>query len=496
MSIHRVIAQIMAEHNVDEDVARKILEEALKKKESQERMTRVLSERRSQSYHSWLQEVIPDHNWTYPYVHYISGVVDMIFKQQLTQVMIFLQPRIGKSTMITKSLPACWLERYPNTEVILGAYNRELAQDFSRFAMNLYRNRPHNRLVKDSVDNWITDMGGGCKTAGVGSGVTGRGGDLIIVDDPIKGFEEAYSITYRERVWNWWNTDLRTRRNKLDKTPTILILTRWHPDDLAGRILRSPSGPDWTVVKFPAIAPGEDVLGRKKGDVLAPDRFPRESLEYLRDKEMVLRDFNALYQQDPQADGTKMFSVDKINYVQPGNMPTCQAYVRFWDLAATQDGGDYTVGVLVGIDEHNRLFVEDVVRGQWSDHGVRSTMAAVTKVDHDRLSKMNADYEVWFQQDPGQAGKMQANDIITKWLPGHPVFSQTMTGSKTIRAKPAAAQMEAGNIYMMTAPWNKAFVDELDSFIPESDNEVDDQVDGFSGAVNKLTLERLQTTVR
>lgn len=242
----------------------------------------------------WLKAVTPLWTWTWPYLVYVQKHLDKITSGECKRLMLFLPPRSGKSQMTTIRYPVWRLEREPELRVIIGAYNQPLANSFARLARRIAEKR--FALSGHVVDDWETTQGGGVRAVGVGSGITGRGGDLIIIDDPVKSREEAESAVYRERLWEWYRDDLYTRLEP--NGAIILIQTRWHADDLAGRILASEDGPNWTQVALPAEAEANDPLERPPGAALCPDRYGLEALARIR---LVLGEYsyNALYQQHP-----------------------------------------------------------------------------------------------------------------------------------------------------------------------------------------------------
>jgi hypothetical protein len=184
--------------------------------------------------------------------------------------MLFVPPRHGKSTLASVHYPAYRLECDPRVRVVLGCYNADLATTFSRQVRSLVRRRAKIALNEErqAATDWQTRVGGGLRAVGVGGGVTGHGADLLIIDDPIKNREEADSPTYRDRIWQWFKDDLYTRLEP--GGAIVLIMTRWHEDDLAGRLLLSERAEDWEVVSLPALAEADDLLGRAVGPRSAP----------------------------------------------------------------------------------------------------------------------------------------------------------------------------------------------------------------------------------
>jgi predicted phage terminase large subunit-like protein len=307
---------------------------------------------------------------------------------------------------------------------------------------------------------------------GVGAGVTGYGGDLIVIDDPIRSRDDASSLVYRDRVWDWYTNDLYTRLEPGGSV--ILIMTRWHEDDLAGRILASPDSPNWTVISLPAEAEEDDPLGRQLGEPLWPERYDSAALA---ERRMVLGiDYSALYQQRPLPREGEMFKRAWFEIVDA--IPVGARLVRYWDKAGTAGGGAYTAGVLAAFHA-GITYIVDVVRGQWGTGDREATIRQTTELD-----KARGHVVTWIEQEPGSGGKESAEATIRN-LAGFAVYADRVTGSKEIRAEPLAAQAMAGNVKIVRGPWNAGFIDELTSF-PSGVRR--DQVDAASGAFNKLAI--------
>jgi predicted phage terminase large subunit-like protein len=393
-----------------------------------------------------------------------------------------MPPRHGKTALVTIRYAAFRLERDPTLRIIIGAYNQDLAEFFSRQIRRIITDRgvalsPEMKNVGD----WETAAGGGVKAAGVGSGVTGRGGDLIIIDDPIKSREEAESPAYRERCWNWYTNDIYTRLEP--GGAIILIQTRWHDDDLAGRVQASESGQDFVNLTLAARALENDVLGRELDEPLWPDRYDGDALD---DIEQTLGPyaFGALYQQTPHPREGGMFQKEWLQnrIINFGELPPMVALVRYWDKSGGTVKSDYTAGVLMGRGRDGRFYVIDVVRVRALPDVRRREMRAAAVRDGRRV-------KVWIESEGGSAGKESvASDV--KALRGFSAFGDPATGSKEVRAEPFAAQCAVGNVFLVRAGWNDAYIDELAAF-PRG--RFDDQVDGSSGAFSKveLTFQRL-----
>lgn len=390
---------------------------------------------------------------------------------EIDRLILTVPPRHGKSELATVRFPAWLLEQEPEQRVIIGAYNQTLANKFSRKCRNIARQRVALNTDRTAVDDWETEAGGGLRAVGVGAGITGMGGNLIIIDDPVKNRQEANSQAYRDRVWDWYTDDLYTRLEP--DGAIILIMTRWHEDDLAGRLLADTEGDRWTVVNLPALAEENDPLGRTPGQALCPERYDERALARIRT--VLGNSWYALYQQRPTAPEGEFFQRSWFEIVPA--LPVGCKFVRWWDKAGSMDG-DYTAGVLLAKAPGNTYYVADVVRGRWLAAEREAIIRQTAELD--RLTYGNV--TIWHEQETGSSGKDSAA-ATTKNLAGFSVHSERSTGDKAIRAEPFQAQAQAGNVKLLRGVWNTAYLSELTSF-PQGAN--DDQVDGSSGAFNKL----------
>lgn len=288
------------------------------------------------------------------------------------RLMLFMPPRHGKSTLASVSFPAWHLGRNPDHEFISCSYSGSLAMGFSRKVRNLLREPSYKSAFKtrldpesQSAEAWLTTGGGGFVAAGVGGGITGKGAHILVIDDPVKNREDAESQNNREANWDWYTSTAYTRL--APGGGVLVILTRWHDDDLAGRLLRmgTDGGDEWEVVRYPAIAE-EDEEFRSVGEPLHKERYDFPSLERIR-KAVGPRDWSALYQQNPVADEGDYFTRQMIKYYQPEDIDEDRMkFYAAWDLAiGKNDRNDYSVGMVIGVDEQDQLFVMDVVRGRF-----------------------------------------------------------------------------------------------------------------------------------
>lgn len=405
------------------------------------------------------------------HIHTICDTIESFLQSDRRGLMISMPPRHMKSTIGAECLPAWWLSRHPQGEVIIASYNQTQARKMSRACRQRFDGDMHRMIFGttefsiDAADEFqISGKLNGRPSliaAGVGSGLTGSGGDLIIIDDPVKDMEEADSETMRDKVYEWYTSVASTRLSPGGHI--ILIMTRWHHDDLAGRILNDDAD-SWQVLNLPAI----DTEGR----ALWPERFPVPDLESKR-AAMGSRVFEALYQGRPTPLEGGMFKRDWIRYDTP--LPANAVRCRYWDKAATHGDGDWTVGCLMSVLD-GRYCIEDIVRLQGSPYEVQNTIRATAERDGKEVI-------IRMEQEPGSSGVDVIDHYSRQVLQGFDFRPDKVTGNKELRAGPMAAAMECGNLWFLRAPWNRELESELLEFPL---GEHDDQVDACSGAFRTL----------
>jgi len=307
---------------------------------------------RQKSFSDWLAEISPDLIWDLPHLILMRSYLNKIIAGEKIKIMFFLPPQHGKSTHNTIHFPAFYLTKNPKNKVIVGAYNQEFANSFSRKIRTLTERNILLSTERTAVTEWETSVGGYLKVVGVGGGITGYGADLIVIDDPIKNREEANSKIYRERIWNWWTDSISTRAHP--KTSYIFTMTRWHQDDLAGRILENEK--DWLVICLPALAESEkDLLGRKEGEALWPERYPKEYL--LKQMEQSPATFQALYQQRPSAESGAIFQMEWWEYYK--ELPNVEFIIQSWDTAfKKKQENDRSVCTTWGITKNSYYLID------------------------------------------------------------------------------------------------------------------------------------------
>lgn len=255
----------------------------------------------------------------------LCEALEALEAREIRRLIVTMPPRHGKTLHASQALPAWYLGRRPSESVILASYAAELAESNSRRARGFVTDPRFpfaTNVAADSsaVNRWATSAGGGLIAAGVGGGITGFGAHLLIVDDPVKGREEADSAAIRESTWRWWSEVALTR---LQPGAVVLIAaTRWHQDDLVGRVLNSSGADEWKLLSLPALADDDDALGRYEGEALWPGWFDEEHLNRLR-SEIGERAFSALYQGSPTSERGGVFRREWLagRYAEPPRGP-------------------------------------------------------------------------------------------------------------------------------------------------------------------------------
>jgi predicted phage terminase large subunit-like protein len=403
------------------------------------------------------------------------------------RMMVFMPPGSAKSTYASVVFPSKYLGAAPSRKLILASYGDDLARKMGRRTRSIVKQPRYAGIwgcgltaESSAAQEFALSNGSEYMACGILGGVTGNRANGIIIDDPIKGREQANSETVRAKTWDAYEDDLKTRL--IPGGWIVLIQTRWHEDDLAGRILPTgwngesgkilcKDGNEWDVLCLQARCEVDnDPLGREQGEYLWPEWFDRKHWDQF---EQNARTWSALYQQRPSPLDGDLFKPDQIKVIDALPAENIQ-WVRGWDLASTTDG-DYTAGVRLGRLPDNRFVIADVVRLRAGPDRRDAALINTAALDGHRTKQS-------IPQDPGQAGKTQVL-YLTRAMVGYTVLSSPESGDKVTRAEPVAAQINVGNVSMLRGDWNAAFVAELRMF-PNGKN--DDQVDGLSRAFAEL----------
>lgn len=410
----------------------------------------------------------------------LCDAVKRICDGSLKKLMVFMPPRHGKSQTITESLPSYFNGLYPDKRVITISYGDSLAKEFGRknrakvkdFGKEIFGIEldPQNGSMSDYT---IKGHTGGSYFAGILGGVTGRGADLLIIDDPIKTAQEAQSEVYRNRVWDEYQSSLSTRL--MPHGAQIIILTRWHYDDIAGRLLKEQPN-EWEVISLPALAEENDLLGREVGEPLwAEFGYDRLWAQNKR-KEVGTRTWTALFQQSPSPDSGDIFKREWVKFYKA--LPSLDEMAISVDASFKDTkSSDYCVLQVWGRRGADKYLI-DQIRDQMGFPATVQAIRAISAKYPKAHTKLVED----------KANGTAVIDYLKKEIYG--LIPVEPMGGKEVRASAISPQWEAGNVYLPDpshAPWINDFIEELIQF-PQAKN--DDMVDAMS-----QMLTRWQTAV-
>ncbi len=431
-----------------------------------------------------------------PYRHHLymnDLLVEALTAVERTFLNMSVSVRMGKTMLCTQYAPVWYLGMYPDRNVMLISHSARKAEQWGAFTMNVMKEfGPELFGVVVDPDNsskgsWgLKGRKGTMRSVGIGTAIEGEGIHFGAIDDPLDP-EAAASPAQLDSAWDWYTDAYRPRL--MQGSTTLLVMSRWGLRDIAGRIeehqAKTPGSDPWRTVRLPAIAEApldadletwRDELGRADGESLWPERWPVEDLRQIQ-LSIPPATWESRYQQNPTAKEGDMFKVASWKKVPAVNREHLRM-VRAWDLAATKGKGDWTVGVLMGIDSQRRIFVLDVQRVQEDALGVKNLIRAMASLDGKHVP-------IWVEQERAGAGKAQVADLKRE-LVGWVVGGEKATGTKAQRAAPYASQQQDGNVFLVEASWNDAFIEEHRTFGPEGKGRHDDQVDAASLAFDKL----------
>lgn len=498
-------------------------------KEEVERLASEAVERESgrTTFEDWLQTEPSGMKWTARHHAFICEHLRRVTEGTCKRLMIFLPPRHGKSELVTVRYIGWRLIRDARMNVIIGCYNQKLANRFSRKIKQITTGRVVRSHARHAAEEWETAAGGSVKAVGVGSGITGFGGDLVVIDDPVKGRAEARSAVLREKIWDWYKDDISTRLEP--DAPVILIQTRWHDDDLAGRLLKDmeSGGEKWEVVRLPALAeadvwsgnaanfpgtqasrlherrlpafegpPGAarqgtatpleqrgvaggdacvpskipDQLGRSEGEALWPERFTAGELLATKQR-LGPWSFAALYQQRPVPAGGTLFKREWFTNIvskRPEGLRWCRGY----DLAiSVKTSADYTASFRVAEDKRTgMIYIADGYRARMEYPDQRRFV----------IERMESEPDTRHGIEQALHGQGLVQDLRRDpRTRGRVLAGVRADGDKLLRAESWAGHAEAGKIALVSGPWISDFLDEVCRFTGRGDAH-DDQVDAVS----------------
>lgn len=422
----------------------------------------------------------------------LCEALDKLISGETKRLMVFMPPRNGKSELGSRRFPAYLLGKDPNAQIIAASYSADLASRMNRDVQRIIDSPEYQEVFPDTSLNGsnvrtiangsylrnsdifeIVGHKGVYKSSGIGGGITGLGMTYGIIDDPFKNRKEAESKTIRNAVWDWYASTFYTRLEK--DARVLIILTRWHEDDLAGRLLKQaeedPEAEQWTIINYPAIAedPIDKTDPREPGEPLWPNKYSLKALTKIK-KAVGTYEWSALYQQRPSPSEGNILNRKWWQYyrVTPDNF---DEIIQSWDCAfKDNDDSDYVVGQVWGKSGADKYLLDQVKARMdlpTTINALKSLSAkwprATTKLIEDKAN--------------GPAVIQMLKHEISGMIPVNP------QGGKVARAYAASPEVEAGNVYLpdpSIAPWIHDFVEETAAF-PNSTN--DDATDCFTQAM-------------
>lgn len=396
-----------------------------------------------------------------------------------TYTIFTMPPRHSKSMTITETFPTWFMGRDKKRRVIEVSYGQDLARKFGLANLQKIEGKAGEifDMQLDSRQSAATNFNlkghpGGMLSTGIGGGITGQGADLLIIDDPIKNRQQANSPAYREMIWNEWSATLQTRLQPTGSV--IVILTRWHEDDLAGRLIDSDSR-DWEVISMPLLAGENDPIGREPGQPLWPEYGFNEEWAKRTEKAVGPLDWASLFQQEPRPqEGTLLKRHYWKYYDKPQDPRSFDLVIQSWDCTFKDlDTSDFVAGTVWG-KRGPDVYLLDVVHEKL---GITATMSAIENMSG-RWPQAHAKYI------EDKANGPAVIELLRQKLPG--IMPVNPKGGKIDRAQAALPFIAAGNVYLPTpdmAPWVNDLVNEAASF-PYGKH--DDLVDSTTQALLQL----------
>lgn len=421
----------------------------------------------------------------------LDKFLEQVIAKQSPRLMIFVPPRHGKTELVSRRFPAYAFGKHPDLSLIATSYGSDLASRINRDVQRVIDSPEYSGLfpktklngknVRAEVEGaWLRNSDlfevvgyrGVYRSAGVGGGITGMGADILLIDDPTKDMEQAYSATYQQSTEDWYKGVAYTRLQP--GGGVVLILTRWHETDLAGRLLGDSAGGNgdqWRVVSFPAIAEADEEY-RDEGEALHPERYSLEQLHKIK-QAVGSRVWASLYQQRPAALEGGIVKRDHFRFYVEAPLQHMTQFVQSWDMTFKDSGGSYVVGQVWGRFNADRYLL-DQVRERMS---FGDTIQAVQ-----RLTKRWPQTQTILVED--KANGPAVIDTLQRHVVG--IIAVNPHGSKEARAAAISPQVEAGNVWLPapgTHPWVEEFLHEVTTF-PNAAN--DDQMDAMSQALSYM----------
>lgn len=418
----------------------------------------------------------------YNYLQLLGTVVAKAIIQGGGKIIVQAPPRHGKSEFLSHWLPTWFLDTWPQKKVILATYSGTYSAEWGRKVRNELTHNPYCRNAKVSQDNkaanrWSTTEGGGMYAVGVGGAMTGRGGHLLLIDDPIKNWAEATSQTIRDGQKKWYESTFSTRAEP--GASTVILMTRWHQDDLAGWLQNSQD--DWIVINLPAIAESVgDLMRRKPGESLCPERYDEKALEKIKKSvgELV---WTFLFQQRPTPLEGNIVKRKQIR--RYSRVPDGAVYAQSWDLPLDQsETSSFAVGQVWARHGADRYLVDQVRKRMDFNQMLDAIKDLTKKWPQARLKLVE-------NKSAGAPAIASLRKKISGFVKINP------RGSKEARLIGVTPAFRSGNVYVPykeACPWVEDWIEEIVNF-PKAPN--DDQVDTTSQILEYWETDKPVTVV-
>jgi predicted phage terminase large subunit-like protein len=425
-----------------------------------------------------------------PHIEMIATKLEACRLGKIKRLIINLGPRGLKSHGASIAFPAWYLGHNPTGQVICASYGQDLADKFARdcrtvMAADWYKAIFATRVAnRQAIADFMTTEQGVRMSTSVGGVLTGRGADLIIIDDPLKP-DEALSETRRKAVNDWYDNTLVSRLNDKANGCIIIIMQRLHQDDLVGHVLEQEG---WEVLSFPAIAErdeehvivnpfGTRLFRRKVGDALHPER---ESLAIYANIRQTIGEYNFLsqYQQNPAPPGGAMVKTDWLKFYEPGEQPaTFSRIVQSWDTAnKATELSDYSVCTTWGVD-YKHYYLLDVYRRKLNYPDLKRAVVEQAKKHNARTIVI----------EDKASGTQLIQDLKSEFMNGVTEYKPPPGNDKVMRLHAQTAMLENGRVFLpRTAPWLADYVHELTSF---PGTRYDDQVDSTTQFLDYIGMD-------
>lgn len=444
----------------------------------------------------------------------LCQVLDEFAQGKIPRLMVFMPPRHGKSELGSRRLPAFLLGRDPDAEIIACSYSSGLAEKMNRDVQRIIDTPEYREIfpettlntknvktdakgsyIRNSTEFEIVGREGGYRCAGVGGGITGTGGNFILLDDPIKNMEEANSLTIRDKVWDWYTSTLYTRlegdvedegKESAKEASICIILTRWHEDDIAGRLLekmkQDPEADQWEVFEFPAIKEdgNNEHDPRELGEALWPGKYPLSRLKKIK-ASVGSKVWSSLYQQQPTPGDGAIFLKSWMKFYT--KTPETRMTLKLISCDLTFKDSKTADFVVFGVYE---MYGADV----YLVDQVRKRMDFTTTLNEfQALVRKHPDATVKLVEEKANGAALIS--MLSKRIPG--IVAVNPKESKTARAHAVTPFYESGNVYYpheSIAPWIGDHIAEMTAF---PFGRQDDRVDTETQAISRFMIGQADT---